>query len=366
MGSEIEDPNLADLPEEAFEEPGEGGLSVPQLELRIRAKREQAMQDAGAIAPPQPDAPLEQPEQPEEEPEPEAEPEPEEPEPLEPEEPQEPEAEGEQEDFFFARYKTKEEAERGKAEADATIDRLYRERAQWQQQQEQQAQGEQQEFDPQAWNEWAAEAVSNGAGEQGALAALNNGGTQAYDVYLAHWAAEPDQLVVALAFNNDVQRHLATQHALAAVSPLLEEQQHRVVENEAIRARSTVASRHPDFDDLEQEMDRMVLEEDGVLDAAQKQWLEDTARTQGLQGKINVLEYLYRMASQNVSPSRRQAQATERRRRKETSDAAKVSATVSSSEATGTRTPLSEAELTVLAKKNSIRAKLGQPLLPTE
>src|SRR5215471_17439484 len=110
MGSEVEDPGLADLPDEAFEAPGD-------------------------------------------------------------------------EEFFFARYKTREEAERGKAEADATIDRLYRERAEWQQQQEQEVQGEQQ-FDPQAWNEWAAETVATGAGEHGALAALHNGGTQAYDIYL--------------------------------------------------------------------------------------------------------------------------------------------------------------------------------------
>ena len=357
MGSEVEDPGLADLPDEAFEAPGEEGLSVPQLELRIRAKREQAMQDAGLLSPPGPDEPLEEPDE-----EPEV---PEEPEPLEPQEPEEPEGEADDEEFFFARYKTREEAERGKAEADATIDRLYRERAEWQQQQEQEVQGEQQ-FDPQAWNEWAAETVATGAGEQGALAALHNGGTQAYDIYLAHWAAEPDQLVIALAFNNDVQRHLATQHALAAVSPLIEEQKGRLVETEALRARATIASRHPDFDDLEQEMDRLVLEENGPLDADTKQWLEDTARTQGIPGKVRVLEYLYQVASQSVSPKRREAQVTEKRRRKAAADAARVSATVSSSEASGTRTPLSEAELAVLAKRNAIREKLGQPQIPTD
>lgn len=363
VGSEITDPNLEDLPDEAFEEPGDGGLSAPQLELRIRAKREQAMQDSGVLTPPQPDEELAEPDT---EPDTEVDAEPDTELPELPEEPdlepdsEQPEADSE-EQFYLARYKTREEAERGKAEADATIDRLHRERAEWQQQEQQR-----QEFDPQAWADWSAESVANGAGEQGALDALNHGGVRAYDVYLAHWAADPDQAVVALTFNNDVQRHLATQHALAAVAPLLDEQKQRNVEEEAIRARSTVAARHPDFDDLEQEMDRMVLEENGLLDTPTKQWLEETARTQGVQGKVNALEYLYRVASQTASPRRREAQTIERRRRKETSDAAKVSATVSSSEATGTRTPLTEAELAVLTKRNSIRAKLGQPLLPTE
>src|SRR5499427_4550897 len=108
MGSEIEDPNLADLPDEAYEEVGEEGLNVPQLELRIRAKREQAMQDAGLLSPPGPDEPLEEPD---EEPK-----ELEEPEPLEPQEPEEPEGEADDEEIFFARYKTREQEERGKAE----------------------------------------------------------------------------------------------------------------------------------------------------------------------------------------------------------------------------------------------------------
>src|SRR5499427_7397147 len=341
MGSEIEDPNLADLPDEAYEEVGEEGLNVPQLELRIRAKREQAMQDAGLLSPPGPDEPIE--EVPEEEPE------------SEPVEPEEPEQEERQEDFYLARYKTREEAERGHAEKDATIDRLYRERAE-------------QGFDPQAWSEWAAEAVANGAAEQGAMAALNapNGGERALDIYIAHWMDDPDQRGQALAFNNAATRHLATQLALQAVAPLLRDRQAQETENEAVRARATLASRHPDYEEMEREMDRLVLEENGVLDDDQKQWLEDTAREKGFQGKVHVLEYLYSVASQTTTPQRRKAQAAERGRRKAASDAAKVSATVSSSEATGTRTPLSEAELAVRAKKNAIRAKLGQPLLPTE
>jgi len=353
MGSEIEDPNLADLPDEAYEEVGEEGLNVPQLELRIRAKREQAMQDAGLLSPPGPDEPIE--EVPEEEPE------------SEPVEPEEPEQE-QQEDFFFGRYKTREEAERGHAEKDATIDRLYRERAERGQQQEQQAQGEEQGFDPQAWSEWAAEAVANGAAEQGAMAALNapNGGERALDIYIAHWMDDPDQRGQALAFNNAATRHLATQLALQAVAPILQDRQAQEAEREAVRARATLASRHPDYEEMEREMDRLVLEENGVLDDDQKQWLEDTAREKGFQGKVHVLEYLYSVASQTTTPQRRKAQAAERGRRKAASDAAKVSATVSSSEATGTRTPLSEAELAVRAKKNAIRAKLGQPLLPTE
>ena len=369
MGQNVEDPNLEDLPEEAYEEPGESGLSVPQLELRIRAKREQAMQDMGLLTPPQPDEPLDT-----EEPEVEDEPPPEdtepgheeEPEPEEQEEPPQAEApEAEEADgFYVGRYRTREEAEAALAEARLTIDRLNNEKAMREREEREQ---EQQQFSPQAWHEWSAEQMEQGVdAREAANVALQHGGEAAYDIFLAHWLADPEQAAQAHAFNNYVQRQVATQHALAAVQPLLQEQQTRSIESEAVQARAAVAARHPDFDELEQEMDRLVLSENGPIDEGTKQWLEQTALTGGVQGKVIALEHLYAIASQTISPKRRQARAAEQNRRKASADAAKVSATVSSSEASGARTPLSEAELAVLAKKNAIRAKLGQPQLPTE
>jgi hypothetical protein len=68
----------------------------------------------------------------------------------------------------------------------------------------------------------------------------------------------------------------------------------------------------------------------------------------------------------STAPQRRRQKTAERQRRKAASDAAKVQATVSSSEATSVSTPLSEDELKVVRKKNAIRAKLGQPLIPEE
>jgi hypothetical protein len=375
--NEIQDPNLADLPPEAFE-PIEGSPTPAQLEARIRIKREGAMQDAGAMVSPHHDPDIEpldeQPvtEEPPEvvhddeatdaaveaPPETQTEEEPEEPVDEEPEEPEEPE------DFFVSRYKSRDEAERGIAEKDRTIAQLFRERAEREQQAQQQPEAEQ--LDTDAWNEWAEQAVAEGSGMQGAIRALQAGGPQGYDIYIAHWMQDEDERsrAEALAFNNEVQRQFAAQQALQAIQPHLDRVDQKTAPSEGDAAKRYVAAKHPDFDDMKEEMDRLITEPD-LLDDETKQWLAKIAG-EDVEGKIRAWEYLYLTAQATKAPTRARAAKEERTRRKASADAAKVSAAVSSSEGSSVRTPPPEAELAVIRKRNAIRAKAGMPLLPEE
>lgn len=373
MADEIQDPALEGVPDEAFETEGDR-LTPEQLAVRVHLKREQAMQDAGWLAPPGPDEELEpvdeapavveeEPAAPvEEEEEPEAEPgEPEEPEDAE----EEPLDEGEVDDFYVARYKDRETAEEALAEKDRTIQRLYQEinqgRELAQQNAQQDAQPEQ--LDTQAWSEWAAESVENGAGIRGAQQALQAGGPQGFDIYMAHWLADedPESRVTAMSFNNEVQRQYAAQSALQAVEPKLEESQQRTAEEEAKNAEQIAASARPDFAEYREDMDRLISE-DGPIPEETKFWLAEMAG-QGVEGKVRAWDYLYLAAVAARGPRRQQAQTVEKKRRTERSDAAKIAATVSSAEGTGAHTPPSAAESYVLQRRNAIREKLGQPLL---
>jgi hypothetical protein len=384
--NEVVDPNTADLPDEAFA-PIEGSPSPLQLEARIRARREQAQQDVGAIQSPHHDPSIEPlevrddgtttveaeelPEAPEQEapPEPPAEPPAEEPEGEEAEKKgeEQPEVEEEDEDFYVGRYKSKEEAERGLAEKDKTIAQLFRERAERVGETQQQAQqtGEPQ-LDIPAWHEWASEAVENGDGMEGAMAALERGGAAGFDVYMAHWLQVEDEesRAQAYAFNQEVQRQYAAQTALAAVSPVVQQLQTNNAPNEAEAAKTVVAARYPDFNELQDDMDRLISDPN-VLDDSTKNWLTQLAG-QGMEGKARAWEYLYLTASATRAPQRAKAAKVERERRKTSADAAKVAAAVSSSEGSSVRTPLSEAELAVIRKKNGIRERAGLPLLPEE
>lgn len=383
--SGIEDPGMAGLPPEAFE-PIEGAPTPEQLEVRIRAKREQAAQDAGWITSPQNEGDIEpiEPDEPsaavvEEEPPPVETPEPVEPD-AEPDEPDEPdvlpgedepdveaeeadEPDAEEEQFFVGRYRTKEDAEAGNAEKDRLIAQLFRDKAE-RETSEQAEQGTSPDIDPQAWHEWAAAAVEEGGGVQGALTALERGGAQGYDIYISHWLQDedPSSRAEALAFNNEVTRQFATQQAQLVAEHARRSETTHLQQAEA--AKNAVAAKYPEFRDLEKEMDRLVVEP-GALDDETKQWLHQTAST-SIEGKQRAWEYLYLVASSTRAPARAKANGEERRRRRTSADAAKVAATVSSSEGTAVRTLPSAADLAMIRKRNGIREKAGLPLLAEE
>ena len=284
---------------------------------------------------------------------------------AEPDEEEEPEAEVEEEDFYVRRYRTREEAERAYEEKDATIDRLYKELHERGQQIEQALQQRQAEqpLDTEAWQEWASEAVEQGAAEQGALEALRTGGREGYNIYLGAWMNDEEQRGRALAFHTEVTLSLAEQTAVMQTAPLLEQQRPSATE-EAELAKARVAARYEDFDQYAEARDRLI-QEDGALPEETKAWLADLAR-EGLEGKMKAWDYLHLAAVATGAPSRRRAQAAERKQRKASADRAKVAATVSSAEGTQTRTPLPEADLAVIRQKNVLREKWDLPLLPEE
>jgi uncharacterized protein YkwD len=71
-------------------------------------------------------------------------------------------------------------------------------------------------------------------------------------------------------------------------------------------------------------------------------------------------------AAATRAPVRAKVAKEERQRRKVSADEARLAATVSSAEGSSTRTPLPEAELAVVRRRNAIREKAGMPLLPEE
>jgi hypothetical protein len=369
-----------EFPDEAWEEPGPDGLTPTQFAARVSAKREEAAQAAGWVKPPEPDAPL-----PEGEKEPEAEAElvqspPVEEEPpeveeaegeeVEGEEPPEGEAdleEGEEEEgeFYARRYRDKESTEKGLDEKDATINQLYRELHERNLKIERAAEAEPAELDHGAWQSWAEEVVENGGGVQGAMAALEAGGEDGFDIYISAWSRsdDPEERAQALVFNNKVQRVFAERRVQQALQAE-QRQPDRSSKEEAELAKQRAAATRPDFDQYTEAMDRLATEE-GLLPEETKQWLADLAQD-GIEGKMRAWDYLYLAAKAMNAPSRRRAQEAERKQRRASGDRAKVQAMVSSSEATPTRTPLSEAELTVIRKKNELRERWGLEALPEE
>lgn len=377
--AEIENPNPD--AEKALEEPGSDGLTPEQFAARLSVKREAAAQDAGWVVPPgHPDDPDLVPiedteyEKPAEEPEEEA--------PAEA-----PEVDGEltdeqraavdegltdeeqeavdemtpeeQEAFYVGRYKTREAAEEGLREKDLTIDRLFKELNDRRTEEDNPEQAQPQPLDTEAWHEWASGEVERGSGINGAVTALQSGGPQGYDIYLTHWMASEDlnERAQAVSFNNEVQRILAEQRALSAVSPLIDERRRMAGTEEAEQARIEVATKFSDFDDMQEEMDKLV-NEDGALPQDTKVWLAQMASS-GLEGKTRAWEYLYLAARAQREPRRARADTAEQKRRRSSGDAAKVAATVSTSEGTGARTPASPAEQRVLQRKQELRKEWG-------
>ncbi len=376
----VEDASLGEgTAEAALEAPGEGGLTERQFAARLAVKMEQATQDAGVTVPPglgegvepidaETQQKIDEARTPIEEDILEGE-----EQPIEEEVEQAPEDGEEQQpedeaDFYVGRYRTKEAAEEGLAEKDRTIDRLFRELHEKREREEQQAEPEQpREIDVPAWHEWAEAQVGEGFGMQGAMAALEHGGRQAYDIYIAHWVAseDPQERAAAVAFNNEVQSQLAEIRALSVVAPLLEERRSESAQSDAEAAKLQVAEQHADFSEYEADMDRLIQEDDALPEST-RQWLAEMANS-GLEGKVRAWDYLYTKAKAERAPSRQRAAEAERKQRRSSADAAKVAASVSSSEATAARTPLTEAERFALERKNELRARTGLPLLePSE
>jgi hypothetical protein len=368
MPDEIEAPE--EFPPEAWESDGES-LTQDQLAARIATKREEAAQDAGWIKPPGPDDELEQvdevaeEERSEEEPpeEGEEEEQPDETAPPEEEEtPEDEELKAEEEDFYVGRYKSKDAAEEGLREKDATIDRLFRELHDQRQQTEQALQEHEQvgpqQLDVAQWHEWAAEAVENGAGVQGALQALQQGGREGYNIYLAHWLEDETQRPQAAAFNNEVLLEYAEMRARQAVAPFIADREAEDAQTQAENARANVARSFEDFEDYADEMDRLISEP-GAISEDDKIWLAEMARD-GQAGKERAWKHLYLLAARTSAPRRAEAKKVETRRRRASGDRARVEATVSSAEGVAARTPSrTRAEDAALERKNAIREEWG-------
>jgi hypothetical protein len=363
---------------EAFEQQEEGRLTQAEFAARVAAKREQAAQDGGFVEPPGADAPL----TPEAKaalgitdeavPPPVVEETDEDLDSLDDEDlDQRAEVEQEEgesdEDFYVRRYKTREDAEIGFAEKDATIERQFRELQELRERNEaieQAVDAEPQQLDVQAWREWAEEQVENGLGERGAMAALAEGGEDGYDIYISAWQRSEDeeQRAIAFAFNNKVQRAFAERRVAAAMEA---REPDRTPTEEAQLAQQRTASLYPDFDEYKEQMDR-VATEPGLIPESTKAFLRTLANEGGLEGKAQVWDYLYQRAKALGAPKRAQAAQVERRQRRASADAAKTSAMVSSAEGTPTRTPLTEAEQEVIRYKNERRERWGLELLEEE
>lgn len=342
-----------------IQDPLKGSLSEDEFALRVAAKIEEAQQDRGILVPPgHPDDPTPLEPLPETEPVAPPEPEPE----GEPEGPEEP---GEEGDFFVGRYRDKDAAESGLREKDETINRLYRELNEQRQQVEdavrQRSEEGPEQIDAPAWAEWAETAVANGDGADGALAALRTGGMDGYDLYLRFWLDDDEQRADALAFNNRVMLELSEQRARAVVQPMISDRNAALVRSEAEVAKQYVNARYADFGEYQEEMDRLV-EQEGVLDEQTKVWLAQTASS-GFEGKMRAWEYLYLTAVRTKAPGKAQARNTEGKRRRSSADAAKVAATVSTSEGAARTSPGSATEQEILSRRNELRKEWGLPLL---
>lgn len=266
-------------------------------------------------------------------------------------------------EFYVGRYKTREEAEKGLAEKDAMIGRLGQQAGEAQRQlealqQEIDARPEQpEELDTEAWEEWSQGEVASGAGHNGALAALKEGGYAGYQIYLKSWMADPEQAADAMLFNNALVVEMAEQRAAIASAPT-PEQQERQHADERLAAQQAVMARRPDMEQYQEAMGEVL----DNLPQERLDWLRAQTES-GREGMELALEWLYLEARVHKSTPVQAAADAERRQRTASAEAAKLAATTSSAEGTPTRTPLTEAEKAGLAVKNRNRVAWGlEPL----
>lgn len=268
-------------------------------------------------------------------------------------------------EFFLGTYRSKEDAERGLAEKDETLKRLFSEKNLLEQRlreaedRRQQEEAEPQELDLPAWDQWALEQVEAGAGQAGAMAALREGGYEGYQVYLRHWLAseDPAERAEATLYNNEVVMSIA--EVRAAVASQQARQQPSAAEQRE-QAYAQLKLRRPDLDDYHEQMTAIVSElpQEDIL------FLRRLAET-GVEGQMRATEWLYQEAKSRGS-STSEAQKVERQRRKASAAAATVQATSPSAEGTSSRTPPPAAEAEALKRKAGIRERMNLKPLDDE
>jgi len=269
-------------------------------------------------------------------------------------------------EFYAGNYKTREEAEKGIAEQNLTIDRLFSERDELSRQlkETEDAKKEPQQLDTRAWETWAAEAVQAGAGAQGAMDALKEGGYEGYEVYLRHWLvaetedgeADGKARAEAIIFNNQFAFEMAEVRAAAAAqreraTPSVKEQR-----EEAYR---TVKAKRPDIDEYAAGMHQVVAD----MSAEDVKFMTEMASS-GPAGQAKALEMVYLEAKLKGGGSKEAAKQAEAARRRASADAATLAATTSSSEGTTYRTPPPAAEAYGIQRKRELRER--QNLEPLE
>jgi len=269
------------------------------------------------------------------------------------------------EEFYAWRYKTREETERGIAEANKTLQRQFQENAELRRELEaayEIASAEQpQQLDRRQWEQWAEEEVENGGGQQAALLALQEGGWPGYEIFMRAWLSseEPRQRAEAVLFSNAMAVEIGTARAEASFAPERERVRQITGQDESAEAQRMVAARRPDLPEYEDAMVAIVDE----LDPQTREYLQWQA-TQGVEGKARTIDYLYLEAKSRTSPRRAEAQRIADERASASGASAKTRATVASAGAAPPRTStLTPTEERVLDLKNARRKAWGLPLL---
>jgi len=276
------------------------------------------------------------------------------------EEEEETEAEEPVEDgFFIARYKSREEAERGLAEKDATIQRLYDERNQQLQYQQPEPEGPVQ-IDVEQWIEWAGEEIQRRDPREVFAEAVSHGGEDAgFLVIDAMYATgEPSMMREATTLATDYRMAYAQAVESQQRAPEIQRQQQAEVQRQAVQARAAMVNAYPDYEQVEAEMNSLV----DSLDSQTRVILEEVSKA-GEEGKRFVLWTLYNAARSETPERLVEAKVTQLRKADERSRSKKIAASVASATASPERTPLTEAERDDLAVKNRIRKGAGLPLL---
>lgn len=289
-----------------------------------------------------------------------------------------------EEQFYVAKYRTREEAEEGLKAKDSTIGRLGQRLGALERElaaakakppePEPVAETQAEELDVPAWEEWAEHQVRAGNGEQGALKALEEGGLPGYELFVNRWMAardpetgEPDEdaRLAAMQFNNAVMLELQQirQHpqpaapAAPAVPAPPAPPEIATAEADLQAAEHILEASYPDWRQHQERMAALIP----TLPDETRAWLRAEAQI-GIAGRARALEYVYLAARQQAQKAQQVADAAA----EASGDAAIVAATVTSAEATRTRTPRPEAEQRALSRRNELRKEWGLEPMPDE
>ncbi len=216
------------------------------------------------------------------------------------------------------------------------------------------------------WEQWAQEQVAGGAGEAGAMAALEEGGYEGLQVYLRHWltVAESEtmteqqaaqQRAQAVLFNNEIIMQIAETRAAAAAEA---KRQEPTAQDLSVQAHEIVKAKYADLDEYADAMAEVVTNMSDE-DAA---FLRDIGQD-GVRGRAKVLELVYREAKQSGATRKQKAQKVADARVDASAEAATLAATTSTTEGIAARTPPPAAEQVGLDRKRGLRERQGlEPL----